>query len=123
LDRAELQAGEELLGMGPLPGKEGSLHPPSLAAGVLRLLVLLVGMQGMWRDEVLSGRGGPQGPRAPLLRHYGRCGRGKKEDRHPATTTVVAAGAAEGALVAGALRNAVAILEGVLRYAPASGAK
>ena len=48
---------------------------------------------------------------------------GKKEDRHPATTTVVAAGAAEGALVAGALRNAVAILEGVLRYAPASGAK
>jgi hypothetical protein len=48
---------------------------------------------------------------------------GKKEDRHPATTTVVAAGAAEGALVAGALRNAVAILEGVLRYAPACGAK
>ena len=34
-----------------------------------------------------------------------------------------AAGAAEGALVAGALRNAVAILEGVLRYAPASRAK
>lgn len=48
---------------------------------------------------------------------------GKKEDRHPATSTVVAAGAAEGALVASALRNAVAILEGVLRYAPASGAK
>jgi hypothetical protein len=48
---------------------------------------------------------------------------GKKEDRHPATTPVVAAGAAEGALVAGTLRNAVAILEGVLRYAPTSGAK
>jgi hypothetical protein len=48
---------------------------------------------------------------------------GKKEDRHPATTPVVAAGAAEGALVASALRNAVAILEGVLRYAPACGAK
>ena len=48
---------------------------------------------------------------------------GKKEDRHPSTTPVVAAGAAEGALVAGALRNAVAILEGILRYAPASGAK
>ena len=110
--------------MGPLPGKEGPLHTPSLAAGVLRLLVLLVGMQGMWRDEVLSSRGVPQGPRAPLLRHYGRSGRGEKEDRHPATTPpVVAAGAAEGALVAGALRNAVAILEGVLRYAPSSGAK
>ena len=61
--------------------------------------------------------------RAPLLRRYARSGRGKKEDRYPATTPVVAAGAAEGALVAGALRNAVAILEGVLRYAPASGAK
>jgi len=48
---------------------------------------------------------------------------GEKEDRHPASTPVVAAGAAEGALVAGALRNAVAILEGVLRYAPSSGAK
>jgi len=48
---------------------------------------------------------------------------GKKEDRYPATTPVVAAGAAEGALVAGALRNAVAILEGILRHAPASGAK
>jgi hypothetical protein len=48
---------------------------------------------------------------------------GKKEDRHPATTPVVAAGVAEGALVASALRNAVAILEGILRYAPASGAK
>src|SRR5215203_2146697 len=97
--------------MGSLPGKEGPLHPPSLAAGVLRLLVLLVGVQGMWRDEVLSSRGGPQGPQAPLLRHYGRSGRGKKEDRHPSTTPVVAAGAAEGALVAGALRNAVALLE------------
>src|SRR5215203_4268753 len=53
--------------MGPLPGKEGPLHPPSLAAGVLRLLVLLVGVQGMWRDEVLSSRGGPQGPQAPPL--------------------------------------------------------
>jgi hypothetical protein len=48
---------------------------------------------------------------------------GEKEDRHPASTPVVAAGAAEGALVAGALRNAVAILEGVLRYAPSFGAK
>jgi hypothetical protein len=48
---------------------------------------------------------------------------GEKEDRYRATTPVVAAGAAEGALVAGALRNAMAILEGVLRYAPASGAK
>ena len=44
---------------------------------------------------------------------------GEKEDRHPATTPVVAPGAAEGALVAGALRNAVAILEGILRDAPA----
>jgi DDE superfamily endonuclease len=47
---------------------------------------------------------------------------GKKEERYHATS-VVAPGAAEGALVAGALRNAMAILEGVLRDAPATGAK
>jgi peptidoglycan/xylan/chitin deacetylase (PgdA/CDA1 family) len=46
LDRAELQAGERLAGMGSLPGKEAHLHSPPLAAGVLGLHLLLVGELG-----------------------------------------------------------------------------
>src|SRR5215211_7423918 len=44
LDRAKLQTGEELAWMGPLPGQEGSLHSPSLAAGDVRVYLLLVGV-------------------------------------------------------------------------------
>jgi SRSO17 transposase len=46
--------------------------------------------------------------------------RGKKENRKPASS-VLARGTKEGEDVAGAVRNAVAILEGVLREAPAEG--
>ena len=46
LDRAELQAGEELLGLGSLPGAQGPLDPEALAVGVLRVQLLLVGVRG-----------------------------------------------------------------------------
>jgi hypothetical protein len=48
--------------------------------------------------------------------------RGKKEDRRPPSSSVLATGTKKGEDVAGALRNAHAILEGVLREAPAQGA-
>ena len=44
LDRAKLQeAGKELAGLVPIPGQEGPSHKAPLAAGVLRVHVLLVG--------------------------------------------------------------------------------
>jgi hypothetical protein len=48
--------------------------------------------------------------------------RGIKEDRRPPSSSVLATGTKKGEDVAGALRNAHAILEGVLREAPAQGA-
>jgi len=45
--------------------------------------------------------------------------RGKKGDSKPPTSSVLARGAKEGEDVAGAVRNAMALLEGVLREAPA----
>ncbi len=49
--------------------------------------------------------------------------RGKKEDREEPATSVLAGGAEEGKDVAGAIRNAMAILEGVYRSAPTTAAK
>ncbi len=43
LDRAKLQTGEKLPGVGSLPGQEGHRHPAPLAACVLRIRLLLVG--------------------------------------------------------------------------------
>ena len=55
LDRAELQAGKERFGMVASPGKEGHLHSPPLADGVLRLHLLLVGEFGSPGGRGISG--------------------------------------------------------------------
>ena len=47
--------------------------------------------------------------------------RGKKGERKPAASSVLARGTKKGEDVAGAVRNALALLEGVLREAPAQG--
>ena len=51
--------------------------------------------------------------------------RGKKEEQEeePTTSLVLAGGAEEGKDVAGAVHNAMALLEGILREAPAQGVK
>jgi hypothetical protein len=49
--------------------------------------------------------------------------RGKKEDQEEPTSLVLAGGAKEGKDVAGAVHNAMALLEGILREAPAQGVK
>jgi hypothetical protein len=49
--------------------------------------------------------------------------RGKKEDQEEPTSLVLAGGAEEGKDVAGAVHNAMALLEGILREAPAQGVK
>jgi hypothetical protein len=47
--------------------------------------------------------------------------RGKKEDREGLATSMLARGAEESKDVAGAIRNAMALLESVLREAPTRG--
>ena len=47
--------------------------------------------------------------------------RGKKGDQKPPASSALARGTKNGEDVAGAVRNAVAILEGVLQQAPAQG--
>jgi DDE superfamily endonuclease len=49
--------------------------------------------------------------------------RGKKEDQEEPAPLVLAGGAEEGKEMAGAIRNALALLEGILREAPARGVK
>ncbi len=80
LDRAELQAGQELLGLGSLPGAQGPLDPEALAVGVLRVQLLLVGVQGVQQSGLATG-GGSQRPEALLLhgRGAGRGGKGKAQ--------------------------------------------
>jgi hypothetical protein len=50
-------------------------------------------------------------------------GGGEKQGSERTTTPLMATGSAEGTLMAGAVRNAVALLESVLREGPASGAE
>jgi len=50
-------------------------------------------------------------------------GGGKKQGSERTTTPLMATGSAEGTLMAGAVRNAVALLQSVLREGPASGAE
>jgi len=49
--------------------------------------------------------------------------RGKKEDHEEPASVVLAGGAEEGKEMAGAIHNALALLEGILREAPARGVK
>jgi hypothetical protein len=78
LDRAELQAGKERFGMGALPGKEGHLHSPPLADGVLRLRFLLVGELGLSGGRDIAGGHTPSKGTRPSLRNPNAAGRGKK---------------------------------------------
>jgi hypothetical protein len=50
-------------------------------------------------------------------------GGGKKQGSERTTTPLMATGSAEGTLMAGAVRNAHALLESILRAGPASGAE
>jgi hypothetical protein len=93
----------------PIPDKERHSHKTPLAVGVLRVHLLLV---GIW---VLADRG-DDGAGERSRRRIGR--KGEKE-----TPSVMAGGAPSGKGVAGALRNAMAILESVLWDVPTAGAK
>src|SRR5215207_6337681 len=77
LDRAELQAGKERFRMGALPGKEGHLHSPPLADGVLGLHLLLVGeLRSLGGRDNGRGRTPTKGTRLSLRNP--NAGRGKK---------------------------------------------
>src|SRR5215208_514510 len=77
LDRAELQAGKERIRMGALPGKEGHLHSPPLADGVLRLHLLLVGGFGSPGGRDIAWGHAPSEGTRPGLRNP-NAGRWKK---------------------------------------------
>src|SRR5829696_379051 len=116
LDRAELQAGKELAGMGPLPGKEGHLHTAPLADGVL-------GVQFLLEAKTSPGVILEEKAHAPSIEN--RTTQGGKKERRSSEVSIplVAAGAEESEGMARTIRNAHALLEGVLGSSPARGAK
>ena len=103
--------------------KVGPCDPPTLAAGVvLRLLVLLVGFLRR------APPGGGRATRGSVAKECANApttaseeaGRGKKEDPEgsPRELLAVLGGAEESEGVAGTVGDGVALLEGVLRQAP-----
>jgi len=105
--RAELQAGQARPWLERLPGKERPSHPPSLAAGVLCVFVLLV---GIWALTNRRGAGPDEERRSSL-----RAGKkGEKETQG----VLLARDPKSGKGMAGAMDNAQEILAGVLQGAP-----
>src|SRR5215217_4126986 len=104
--------------MGALPSKEGHSNKASLADGVLRLHLLLVGeLRSAGGRDI--GRGHTPTKRTrPGLRNP-NTGRGEKERRSSeACEPLVATGAEESEGMAGTIRDAHALLEGALGSAP-----
>jgi hypothetical protein len=87
------------LGWAQIPGKEGPSHKARLATGVLHVHVLLVNKRRFSRGE------------------------GKKEEEEERASFMLAGGTEEGKEVAGAIPNAMALVEGILRDAPAQGVR
>jgi len=116
LGRAGLQAGQERARLGRLPGPLGPRDPAALAAGVLRVLVLLAGM--VCRAPC------PTGTRRPADRPTGAARgetAGPPNQPNPSDRPV-AERAALGAGLASPVEHAAALLASVVARAPAVGA-
>jgi hypothetical protein len=97
--------------MGLLPGQKRRLHKAPLTARMVRLHLLLVNLRRPAGKEDAARGGSRHG--GDLARLRCRAGEGEKEGQTPASY-VLASGVEEGEGVAGAVRNAMAILESVV---------
>src|SRR5215217_3382692 len=110
---AKLPADQGRVGICRLPGQERPRHTPPLGAGVLRLLVLLVGLHPRTRHS--SHRA--------ASRRSARSGGGggkRRGSRGGVSSAVVAGSSAAGEKLAGPVGYAVALLAGVVEGAPAA---